>query len=95
MAEHSPIMALFREWEAKYRQAGDMSFEEEVANGLLEECNSLRRQMMATPVISVQDFAAKLIVDTGYGDFMLDGKGEGGLLDEALAIVKGAGGANG
>lgn len=94
MADHSPVMALFRAWEPKYRQAGDLSVGEEVADALLEECGGLERQMMATPVISVQDFAAKLIVATGYGDFMLEG-GKGGLLDEALAILNGTGGTNG
>lgn len=87
MADLSPIMTLFREWEAKYRQAGDMSFEEEVASGLMDECGSLEKRIMALPTGTMQDFAAKLIVGTRYGDFELADVGKGGLIDEAQAIL--------
>jgi hypothetical protein len=87
MADLSPIMTLFREFEVKYRQAGDMSFEEEKASGLLDECSGLEKQIMALPVSSAQDLAAKLVVNTRYGDFTPDDVGTGGLLDQALAIL--------
>jgi hypothetical protein len=87
MADLSPIMTLFREFEVKYRQAGDMSFEEEKASGLLDECRGLEKQIMALPVSSAQDLAAKLVVNTRYGDYAPDGVGTGGLLDQALAIL--------
>jgi hypothetical protein len=87
MADLSPIMTLFREFEVKYRQAGDMSFEEEKASGLLDECRGLEKQIMALPISSAQDLAAKLIANTRYGDFTPDDVGTGGLLDQALALL--------
>ncbi|MHA6645853.1 hypothetical protein ACX3P1_25150 [Mesorhizobium sp. A623] len=83
MADLSPIMTLFREFEAKYEQAGDLSVEQDVANGLLDECSSLEKRIIAIPSTSAQDLAAKLIAYTRYGDFMPDCLGEGGVLDEA------------
>ncbi len=83
----SPIMSLFREFEVKYRQAGDMAFEEEIATGLLDECSRLEKQITASPVTSAQDLAAKIIVETRYGDFLLSDPGEGGVYDEALALL--------
>jgi hypothetical protein len=82
-----PIMTLFREFEVKYRQAGDMSFAEEIASGLLDECRDLEKRIKALPATSMQDFAAKLIVETRYGNFTLDEAGEGGLYDQALSIL--------
>ncbi len=87
MIAASPIMTLFREFEVKYRQAGDISFEEEIASGLLDECNSIEKRIMALPVSSEQDLAAKLIVNTRYGDFVPGDIGTGGLLDQALSIL--------
>lgn len=87
MADLSPVMTLFREFEVKYRQAGDMSFAEEKSSGLLDECNNLEKQIMGLPVSSVQDLAAKLIVNTRYGGFAPDDIGTGGLLDQVLAIL--------
>ncbi|MHA6686366.1 hypothetical protein [Mesorhizobium sp. A556] len=88
MADLSPIMTLFREFEAKYEQAADLSVEQDVANGLLDECNSLEKRMLAAPSTSARDFAAKVIVFTRYGDFALDCAGDGGVLDEALALLE-------
>lgn len=45
----SPIMALFREFEIKYRQAGDMSFDEEISSGLYDKLRSLEERIMALP----------------------------------------------
>ncbi|MGB3897009.1 MAG: hypothetical protein WA973_00465 [Mesorhizobium sp.] len=83
----SPIMTLFREFEAKCRQAGDMSVDDKVSDALLDECRSIEKRIMAIPVSSAQDLAAKLIAYTRYGEFMLDEAGEGGLLDEAIAML--------
>lgn len=83
----STVLSLFREWEVLYRRAGDMSWEEEIASGLLDQCRDVEKRMMALPSRSAADFAAKLIVGTAYGDFLLPGIGEGGLLDDALALL--------
>ncbi|MHA6686896.1 hypothetical protein [Mesorhizobium sp. A556] len=87
MADLSPIMALFREFEAKYEQAADLSIGEDVATGLLDECSILEKRMLAAPSTSARDFAAKVIAFTRYGDFALDCAGDGGILDEALALL--------
>lgn len=87
MADLSPIITLFGKWEEKYRRAGDMPFENEVATGLFDECRSLEKRILAIPASSRQDLAAKLIVCTRYGDCMLDDRGKGGVLDEAIAIL--------
>lgn len=87
MADASPIMTLFREFEAKHRQASDLSVDDEVADALLDECKSLEQRILSIPVSSAQDLAAKLIAYTRYGDYTLDKRGEGGLLDELLAIL--------
>jgi len=83
----SPIMTLFREFEAKHRQASDPSVDDEVADALLDECKSLEQRILSIPVSSAQDLAAKLVANTRYGDYTLDDRGEGGLLDELLAIL--------
>jgi hypothetical protein len=87
MAKLSPIMTMFREFEAKYEQAGDMSIEQNVVDVLLDECSALEKRILALPASSAQDFAAKLIVNTRYGDFISGEIGTGGLLDEAVAIL--------
>ncbi len=43
--------------------------------------------MKALPASSAQEFAAKIVVESRYGDFMLADPGEGGAYDEALAIL--------
>lgn len=84
----SPIMTLYREFAVKYRQAGDMTFEEEVTSGLLEECKVLEKRMMAIPSASAQDLAAKIIAETRYNDFCLSEPGEGGVYNEILALLE-------
>lgn len=84
----SPIMTLFREFAVKYRQTGDMTFEEEVSSGLLEECKVLEKRMMAIPSASAQDLAAKIIAETRYNDFCLSEPGEGGVYNEILALLE-------
>lgn len=81
------IMPIFREWEATYRQAGDMTFEEEVALGYLDRCNDLAARMKRIPAKTATEMAAKIIVETAYNDFLLSDIGEGGLMDEALALL--------
>lgn len=87
MTNLSPIMILFHEFEEKYKRAADLTLAEDVSDGLLEACSDLEKCIKGMPATSAQDFAAKLIVETRYGDFALDDNGEEGLLDEALAIL--------
>ncbi|MGB3418743.1 MAG: hypothetical protein WBA36_18875 [Mesorhizobium sp.] len=87
MPDLSPIMKLFREFEAKHRQLSDLVVEDGSVDDLINECESLEERIIALPVGSAQDLAAKLITYTRYGDFTLDDVGKGGPLDELLAIV--------
>lgn len=85
MSDLSSIMTLFREFEAKHRQAGDMSLEEEIAIGLLDECRNLEKRIMTIPAASARDLAAKLIVNTSYGDWCNAADDAFGADDEAAA----------
>ncbi|KQZ20305.1 hypothetical protein ASD50_21680 [Mesorhizobium sp. Root552] len=62
-------MTAFREWEEKSLKASDLSLDEEIAEGLLEDCRKIDKSMIALPAASLRDFAAKLLVRTDNGDF--------------------------
>lgn len=81
----SPIMLLFREWETKYAKAGELAFTD-AADTLLKECRALEPQIFALPATSAVDFAAKLIVNTRYGEFQLEDD-DGSFIREAETLV--------
>lgn len=84
----SPIMTLFREWEAKYAKAADMiATSDAESDDLLAQCREIELRMMQLPAGDTADFAAKMIVSTAYGGFALADAGTGGLVDEAVAIL--------
>lgn len=86
MADLSPIMTMFREWEAKYAEAGDMAkTTDEQSEALLDRCRVIEHQMLPVPAVSAPEFAAKLIASTSYGGFSVDENGL--LIAEARALV--------
>ena len=87
----SPIMTLFREWETlfnSYDPAVDENADRkpsEAYNARMDLCYDIANQMEALPSTSATDFAAKLIVITGYGDFGLERAGP--TYAEAIALT--------
>lgn len=86
MADLSPIMTLFREWETKYAEAGDEAkTSDSQSDALLDQCRAIEQQMIPLLATSAGDFAAKFIVRTAYGDFCPADD----LIAEAKALVAG------
>ena len=87
-------MALFREWEEKWHAAGVLTAgtaeDEETGNTLIGEAFAIEAKMMALPAISAADLAAKLIVHTGYGAFVVELSDP--VMVEALALTGSRGG---
>lgn len=82
----SPILRLFCEWEATYAKAATVEPESE-AGELLARCNVIEKKMISLPTSSAADFAAKIIVFTGYGGFSLESDKGSPLIKEAKALV--------
>lgn len=80
-ADVSAVMMLFREWEANYQAAAVGP--EEACNSHMDRCREVERRMMAVPAITAADFAAKYIVASGYGDWIV----EGDMMGEALRLA--------
>jgi hypothetical protein len=86
MADLSPIMTLFREWEAKFSESADQTkTTDKQSDLLLDQCRAIENQMIPLPASSASDFAAKVIVVTGYGGFAPTDD----LLAEAKALAAG------
>jgi len=91
-AAESEIIRLFREWEATYNSVGDLpQFEDaeadnEAVDARMYICRDIEERMLALPSTDARDFAAKVIVVTGFGDFGID---DPSLLAEGLAFVTG------
>lgn len=84
----SPIMVLFWQWEAIYRQSWDDETSEEEAEECFDQMADLEARLLATPVTDAKDLAAKLIVYTMYGDATLrEDRKDGPVLTEAKALV--------
>ncbi|MGP2491056.1 hypothetical protein ACTDI4_05440 [Mesorhizobium sp. PUT5] len=83
----SPIMGLFREWEAKYAQTSDPAPSDEEVDRILDECRELERRMLAIPASSAGDFAAKLLAITSYGQYSLEDDAGGSFMAEARALA--------
>jgi hypothetical protein len=80
----SPIMTLFREWEANYHACSADAANDE-CNAHMDRCREIEARLMRLPSTSAEDFAAKFIVSTLYGDWIEPGD----LLSEAKELVKG------
>lgn len=86
--EESQIIRLFREWKTLYCDYSDVSYDEEIANGVFDRMVVLEQQIVEIPARTVLDFAIKLILETSFGDCSLSDLGSGGLLDESLSLLK-------
>lgn len=68
--EPSELMHLFRAWDAYDRAAWDVESDEQ-SDAIYDRLRQLETAMMAIPAATAVEFAAKLIVLTSYGDWML------------------------
>ncbi len=83
----SPIMGMFREWQAKYEQACAPTLPYSEVDRVLDECRELERRMLAIPASSAGDFAAKLLAITSYGQYSLEDDAGGRFMAETLALA--------
>lgn len=84
----SKLMQLFREWEALYRAASDLTFDEEIACGAFDRMRLLEQEINKLPPTTAEEFAARLVIETAYGDISLDDAGSGGVIDAAVALLE-------
>ena len=68
-AAPSELMRLFGEWDACDRGAWLVENDEQ-SDALCDQMGQLETAMMAIPATTAGEFAAKLIVYTGYGDWL-------------------------
>lgn len=75
----SQIMADFREWKRTDAAAKDLSISEQQCDALTDAACEIEGRMMATPAVTAQELAAKIVALTSDGTFNLDGKGADAL----------------
>ncbi|WP_287885980.1 MULTISPECIES: hypothetical protein [Paracoccus] len=92
--EETPVMKLFREWEHLHQfvctsASNDMPDEE--WNPLHDRVWDIADQIFATPAQTAQDFIAKVICNTVWGEHGLPDEGQNpALWTEARALIGGA-----
>ena len=79
----SQIMALFRQWEQAWHSAG--TDDDEVNALFMDRARAIEDAMMKLPAATGPEFAAKMIVHTGYCGFEVDENST--LYQEALALT--------
>ena len=82
----SPIMILFRQWEAEQAAAHDLP--EAECDAACERMHAMQREMCELPATSLQDLAAKVVAHTGDGMFAIEDGSS--LWAEVRALVGGA-----
>lgn len=86
----SPIMVLFREWQAQYDL---MSADNEDASDdnpyvyTTGTLTKIERQMLALPSLDARDLAAKILAVTHFGDFVIDMRGAYPIMDELCDLT--------
>lgn len=70
-AEETPIMRLFRKWDATHA-AGGRAMTDAECERLCGEMLLIERSIMSSPSVNQQDFIAKVVAATNWGDFGLD-----------------------
>jgi hypothetical protein len=83
IAVSSPIMMLFREWEATYSAACNGT--DEVCTALLRKCGKIEARMLSMPATGAADMAAKFLALSHNGYFLIDA--DSPFVTEALALV--------
>lgn len=73
-ASDSLVLALFREWDELQAFWNDRtrSFTEPESDALFAHLSDIEERLLALPVTSLADLAAKLVVGTTFGDFAPD-----------------------
>jgi len=92
--EETPVMKLFREWEPLYQFVGASArngMPEEEWNQLHNRVWDIADLIVATPAQTAQDFIAKVICNTVWGEHGLPDEGQNpSLWAEARALIGGA-----
>lgn len=85
----TPVMRLFREWEAAVAAHGAMSDDQhEASDEAYSQICDIESEMLREPCQTAQDFTAKIIAWTGEGVHTLpDATDNPGLWAEARALV--------
>jgi hypothetical protein len=79
----TPILALFREWEAAEVAANDPSASEDEQDASIDLSCEIEKRIVAEPVTCLLDLAAKIVANSSYGDFKLDAS----VVAEAEALL--------
>lgn len=89
--EETPVMKLFREWEPLYQFVGTSAsngMPEEEWNQLHDRVWDIADLIVSTPAQTAQDFIAKVICNTVWGEHGLPDEGQNpSLWAEARALV--------
>ena len=89
--EPSPIMSLFREWDALYVQMyldPDLEDDDEISRGN-EAMKDLEYKIAALPAQTAPELAAKLIALSTFGEYGLDDFKDS-VFTDARALIEGA-----
>ena len=68
----TPILRLFRQWQALYEAANDPEITEEECEATCDQYRELEHRMLALPSECTADFAAKVCAYTSFGAFPLE-----------------------
>ena len=69
MADLSPIMTLFQQWDALRDRSDEPGLDDDELDRRCGETDAVMRQIVDLPATSVADFAAKLSCVTHYGAY--------------------------
>lgn len=86
----TPVMALFREWTRIHDHANDPSISEADSEAATAAQLDLEKVLLATPVQTAADFAAKVAAYTSWGVFSLPAEEDDPAFDlwrEARALI--------
>lgn len=85
-ATETPVLLLFREWEAMNAQMDTLVGE--AADSMLENILAVERRLRCTPCTGVADFAAKVAAFTFWGGACLDEEDAPEIWAEARAMLR-------
>ncbi|WEF23412.1 hypothetical protein [Paracoccus sp. S3-43] len=93
-AKKTPVMmkfisyqSLMLEWESHPDTAENMAEIDSCGRAFADRLAEIRREIVATPTTCAADFAAKLIVDTSYGEILPDWNDSESIWAEARALT--------
>jgi hypothetical protein len=82
----TPAMQIFRKWARLYRRAGKPGLSSDQVDRLVDRASRYEKRLMAMPTNSAIEYAAKVLVVTGNGDYGF-GDYEARLIADAKQLV--------